>query len=50
MNLIMCKEDCMYQEEGYCNLSGNAKVNSVKVNGCSYYKKKEMSKKEGKTV
>ncbi|WMJ22820.1 hypothetical protein RBG61_12595 [Paludicola sp. MB14-C6] len=46
MNLITCKEDCLYQKEGYCKLNVAAPISSVKVNGCNYYKKRCKSTKK----
>ena len=40
MNLITCAEDCEYQKDGYCKLVAGAPVSAVRVNGCSYYKKR----------
>lgn len=38
MNLITCAENCVYQQEGYCRLTGGAPVSALPKNGCSYYK------------
>lgn len=46
MNLITCSADCEYQKDGYCKLGGGAPVNMVRVEGCSYYKKKGSGKKK----
>lgn len=50
MNLITCKEDCHYQREGYCKLCSAAPVNAVKVNGCSYYRKKNLNSNRTQTA
>lgn len=46
MNLITCNEDCKYQHDGYCKLNKNAAINSIKVNGCSYFIKRKPLKKD----
>lgn len=45
MNLVNCDENCQYQQDGYCKLNHNPVINSVKVNGCSYFTKRKPRKK-----
>jgi len=40
MNLITCDQNCAYQKDGYCRLSGAAPVSAAPVAGCSYYQKR----------
>ena len=40
MNLIRCRKDCVYQNEGYCGLDRAAAVTCAELNQCSFYQGK----------
>ncbi len=40
MNLITCAQNCAYQKDGYCRLTGAAPVSAAPVAGCSYFQKR----------
>ena len=40
MNLITCRENCIYQKRGSCTLSGIAYPSGGKVAGCCYCKRR----------
>jgi hypothetical protein len=43
MSLIQCTSNCLYQEEGYCNLETAAQITSASNSkGCHHYRTKEI--------
>lgn len=41
MNLIFCNEECIYQNNGNCELSCPAELSENIESGCSYFKKRK---------
>ncbi len=37
MNFILCSEKCRHQEDGYCCLSGGARVTNSTAKNCCYF-------------
>lgn len=44
MSLIGCTSDCVYQQDGYCNLEQAASGGQSSENGCIHYVQKRTSK------
>lgn len=44
MTLISCSSDCIYQENGYCNLNQAAAVGVPSESGCIHYIPKQKPK------
>lgn len=43
MSLIKCACDCLYQEDGYCNLERAAEITDCEnSNGCLHFRPREM--------
>ncbi|MCI5923942.1 MAG: hypothetical protein SOR38_07300 [Oscillospiraceae bacterium] len=49
MTLITCSADCVYQEDGYCQLDGGAPVCTVMMDCCHYKKRTDYSGVKGTT-
>ncbi len=44
MSLIACSSDCLYQENGYCNLNHAAAIGVPSETGCIHYIPKQKLK------